>query len=642
MYDVDQDRNSSVNAPLIKAEERSFQPVNFAFEGIKYTVTALKGVKRTLLHDVSAFCLPGETLAIMGPSGSGKTTLLNIISKRRMKSKELEGDIMVNGHKVTKPTKKIFKRISGYVMQEDFLIGTLTVKETLVNAALLRLPKNMTYDDKMKRVDRALEVLSLRHIQDNRIGTQMARGVSGGERRRVSIAVELISSPPIMFLDEPTSGLDAKNSQSVCDTLLELKRRRHTVIFTIHQPRSHIFADFDRLLLLARGKVVYFGPASQAIDHFSRIGYGMTLQENPADFLVDQVTVDLQVKDELDKLDDMVESYDKSSLASDSKDKLLEITTCDGGKRDPRGKDSSKGYSCTIPEFLESTGAPRADAKPSPILQFTTLLRRNFVNSARDRTRIFSRIVVSTFQGILVGTTFYRLSENEDKVQDRINDLFFVCVFLFMMSYTILPRVIADRVLFLRERANGMYGTAPYFLAASVAALPLAFFPSMIYSTLVTFLSNLQSEVNRFFYFVLVCFLHSIAAESCILFVSCVSRSYDIAYSIVGGLFGVFVFFGGFAVTKDNIITMWKWAYWVSFFQYSFTGMMVNEFEGRNFDCSGVPANQCYFSDGDQVLSFYDIDNRDKWECIWILLGMIAAYRIGAYLALRFIIKEKS
>eukprot|EP00027_Filamoeba_sp_ATCC50430_P006942 CAMPEP_0168559412 /NCGR_PEP_ID=MMETSP0413-20121227/10509_1 /TAXON_ID=136452 /ORGANISM="Filamoeba nolandi, Strain NC-AS-23-1" /LENGTH=209 /DNA_ID=CAMNT_0008590637 /DNA_START=146 /DNA_END=772 /DNA_ORIENTATION=+ len=209
MYaEVDQDKNHSVNAPLIKAEERSFQPVNFAFEGINYTVTALKGVKRTLLNNVSGFCLPGETLAIMGPSGSGKTTLLNIVSKRRMKSKELEGDIMVNGHKVTKPTKKIFKRISGYVMQEDFLIGTLTVKETLINAALLRLPKNMTYEDKMKRVDRALEVLGLRHIQDNRIGTQMARGVSGGERRRVSIAVELISSPPIMFLDEPTSGLD--------------------------------------------------------------------------------------------------------------------------------------------------------------------------------------------------------------------------------------------------------------------------------------------------------------------------------------------------------------------------------------------------------------------------------------------------
>jgi ABC-type multidrug transport system ATPase subunit/ABC-type multidrug transport system permease subunit len=527
-------------------------------------------------------------------------------------------------------------------MQEDFLIGTLTVKETLINAALLRLPKNMSYEDKMKRVDRALEVLGLRHIQDNRIGTQMARGVSGGERRRVSIAVELISSPPIMFLDEPTSGLDAKNSQSVCDTLIELKRRRHTVIFTIHQPRSHIFAEFDRLLLLARGKVVYFGPASNCISYFTKLGHAPPLQENPADFLVDLVTIDLRDETEVQKLDDMVEAYDKSALASEGKDKIVEITSCDGGKRDPRGKDSSKGYACSIPEFLESTGAPRADAKPSPILQFTTLLKRNFINSGRDRTRIFSRIVVSTFQGILVGTTFYRLSEAEDKVQDRINDLFFVCVFLFMMSYTILPRVIADRVLFLRERANGMYGTAPYFLAASVAALPLAFFPSMIYSTLVTYLSNLQGGFNRFFYFVLICFLHSIAAESCILFVSCISRSYDIAYSIVGGIFGVFVFFGGFAVTKNNIITMWKWAYWVSFFQYSFTGMMVNEFEGRTFDCGSTPADKCYFSDGEQVLVFYDIDNRDKWQCIWILLGMIGAYRLGAYLSLRFIIKEKS
>jgi len=452
-----------------------------------------------------------------------------------------------------------------------------------------------------------------------------------------------------MFLDEPTSGLDSKNSQSVCDTLIELKRRRHTVIFTIHQPRSHIFAEFDKLLLLARGKVMYFGAASNALAYFSKLGQQVSLQENPADFLVDLVTIDLRDQVEVQKLEDFSNHYNQSQEFTATKEKIIELSSVSGGKRDSMRPQSKRGSfiehlkeeEALITEFREATGAPHADEKPNPITQFKVLLKRNFITVTRDRSRLFGRVVVSIFQGVMVGTTFFQLSDNEDQVIDRVNDLFFVCTFFFLLSYTILPRIIADRLLFLRERSNGMYGTWPYFLASTLAALPLCFLPSFAYSSLVAFLSDLQTSADRFFFWIFLTFLHAFCGESLIQFCSCISRSYDIAYAIVGAIFQVFLFFGGFAVTYSNILSMWKWAYWVSCYQYAFSGVMINEFEGREFDCGDKPPSECYFTDGETVLDYYDLDDRSKWACLWIVVAMICGYRFLAYLALRFIVKER-
>ncbi|KAJ3212142.1 hypothetical protein HDU67_004012 [Dinochytrium kinnereticum] len=241
--------------------------------------------KFVVLEGVSGCVRPGEVMAIMGGSGAGKSTLLDILGKRN-KSGIISGQILVNGKTMSHDE---YRSIIGYVDQEDTLMDTLTVYETIMYSALLRLPRTMSYESKKMRVEETMMELDIVHIANRRIGKAGSRGISGGEKRRVSIACELVTSPSILLLDEPTSGLDSYNAYNVIECLVSLARNyQRTVLFTIHQPRSNIYALFDHLVLLAKGRLVYSGPAQQqAIDHFSALGFNCPIGFNIADYLVD-------------------------------------------------------------------------------------------------------------------------------------------------------------------------------------------------------------------------------------------------------------------------------------------------------------------------------------------------------------------
>ncbi|KAL7749394.1 FAD-dependent urate hydroxylase [Sorochytrium milnesiophthora] len=250
-----------------------------AFRDVQYSIG-----DKSILHGVHGIVKPGQVLAIMGASGAGKSTFLDILAKRH-KSGSVSGEIMVNGKAVE---ANEYKRIVGYVDQEDTLMSTLTVEETIMYSALLRLPRNMSDEAKRARVQETMTELGILEIAQSRIGNSDVRGISGGEKRRVSIACELVTSPSILFLDEPTSGLDAYNAYNVVECLVNLARNfNRTVVFTIHQPRSNIYALFDQLLLLARGKMVYSGDAQTAVTHFSSLGFECPVGFNIADYLLD-------------------------------------------------------------------------------------------------------------------------------------------------------------------------------------------------------------------------------------------------------------------------------------------------------------------------------------------------------------------
>jgi ABC-type multidrug transport system ATPase subunit len=221
-------------------------------------------------------------MAVLGASGAGKSTFLDILA-RKSKSGAVGGQVLVNGRKVSTTE---YRRVVGFVDQEDTLMGTLTVYETVLYSALLRLPREMSFEDKRMRTLETMHELGIIGIRDSRIGESGRRSISGGEKRRVSIACELVTSPSILFLDEPTSGLDSYNAYNVVESLVQLARNyKRTVIFTIHQPQSNIVALFDKLLLLASGKVVYSGKAEKAQQYFEGIGCPCPPGFNIADYL---------------------------------------------------------------------------------------------------------------------------------------------------------------------------------------------------------------------------------------------------------------------------------------------------------------------------------------------------------------------
>lgn len=236
---------------------------------------------KVILHNIVGGVKPGEMLAMMGPSGSGKTTLLNILGGRGQGN--LSGNILYNDM----PYDKGMKRRTGFVTQDDVLYAHLTVKETLVYAALLRLPREFTKQEKIQRAEDVITELGLEKCKNTIIGGPFLRGVSGGEKKRVSIGHEMLIDPSLLLLDEPTSGLDSTIALKIIQTLQDLAKGGRTVITTIHQPSSIIFHMFDKLLLLSDGHILYYGHRSEAMSYFASVGFSPSYATNPADYLLD-------------------------------------------------------------------------------------------------------------------------------------------------------------------------------------------------------------------------------------------------------------------------------------------------------------------------------------------------------------------
>ncbi|PIK50797.1 putative ATP-binding cassette sub-family G member 2 isoform X2 [Apostichopus japonicus] len=210
--------------------------------------------------------------------------LLDVLAARK-EPKGLTGQVLIDG----KPLPKNFRLISGYVVQDDVIMGTLTVRENLAFSAALRLPEEITNEERKSRVDEVVIELGLTHCADTKVGTEFIRGVSGGERKRTNIGMELVIKPRVLFLDEPTTGLDASTANAVIHLLASLSKRGRTILFSIHQPRFKIFRLFDTMHLLSLGETVYHGPAEEALGYFSSIGYECQPHNNPPDFFLDVI-----------------------------------------------------------------------------------------------------------------------------------------------------------------------------------------------------------------------------------------------------------------------------------------------------------------------------------------------------------------
>ena len=251
-------------------------------------------VTKAILEDVSGHVEPGEFLAIMGPSGSGKTSLLNVLAGRAplAKGASLVGTITL-GKSGSERRHADIARFSAYVEQHDALFELSTTRETLLFAARLRLPE-LTLEQQRGRVAAVIDELGLTACADTLVGAESrVRGLSGGERKRVSIGVDLLRNPPLVFLDEPTSGLDSYQANNVVSTLRDLASNGHTVLCSIHQPRSSIYNMMDRIALLSRGRSAYFGPAGEPVsEYFAALGYAVPGAFNPADHFLDVISVD--------------------------------------------------------------------------------------------------------------------------------------------------------------------------------------------------------------------------------------------------------------------------------------------------------------------------------------------------------------
>lgn len=359
---------------------------------------------------------PGQFLAILGASGAGKTTLLNYLSgKDPSKNLKKEGQVLVNG--IDRESIDYGSYVA-YVQQDDVLYQTMTIRECLDFAARMRLPPSSDYEF---QVNQLLESLKLEKAAETKIGGPLVKGVSGGERKRCSIGVELITDPNLIFLDEPTTGLDSFTAQNVVEVLNALAIAGRTVICTIHQPSSEIFDIFDQIMLMAHGHVIYMNDASKAVNYFASIGEVCPSRTNPADFFMNMMSIEA-MEDPDDEDEDQLRRK-RTELEHKYEERILyfynqyenSALRCDPDSHHPEAKplareDEANHY------------------RPSLLRQFCLLLQRSLRNEIRIPISSYGNIMGYTVTGIIILLIFGYLGDDEQSIQGRTGILFSVVI----------------------------------------------------------------------------------------------------------------------------------------------------------------------------------------------------------------------
>jgi ABC-type multidrug transport system ATPase subunit len=417
-------------------------------DNLSYTITSrdwlFRPRRKKILDNVSCTIRPGRLVALMGESGSGKTTLLDILAMRNKRG-AVKGTVTAND----KPLRKWkgYKRLSAYVSQDDRLMGTLTVRESLMFAADVKIPGCVTNKEKRAIVDNVLQKLSIDHVAERRIGTATKRGISGGEKRRVSIAMELVHNPQVLFLDEPTSGLDAASAFEVCQYLKEMTSSGKTVVLSIHQPRSNIFNMFDDIILMNQGCVAYAGPAKDAASYFQAVtGKPCPSSYNPADYLLDVVFEARKKKEKLlmksrEEVDLLVEK--QQSDPSSSSDSIPDVELVDEKSLVYELKETTitsdpEITPTQIPLVYTTENDTGSTSKIDDLYPYATsftgqlkaLSRRSFLNFYRNISLLPTNLVGATIVGIILGAIFSgKLSTSLEDTQTKVG-IFFIEMFI--------------------------------------------------------------------------------------------------------------------------------------------------------------------------------------------------------------------
>ncbi|KAJ3248294.1 ATP-binding cassette sub- G member 2 [Chytriomyces hyalinus] len=565
------------------------------WSGVNYSVPFGKGkeaYQKQLLVNATGYVRQGQVVAIMGGSGAGKSTLLNTLAGRiaDQKGSELTGDILINGEARNPNT---WRNICSYVEQDDLMFTNLSVEETLTYAAKLRLPSKFSDAEKKEEVDKIIMQLNLNNCRKTWIGNSLVRGISGGERKRVSIGVELVTKPKILFLDEPTSGLDSSNALGILETIKRLAvERGMIVLMTIHQPRTEILDLFDKILLLSVGKTLWFGPTNDALVHFAEMGYPLPPKTNPSDFFLDVITLDGRTdearKISLERINKLHESYNTKygSHTSPFLSQLLKM-------------DTSQTWPLSWTQEL------------------AVLLNRNMKDLFRDKGAIGATIGQAIFLVLLMGFVFFRLDNDAAGVQSRVGFLFFICINqtfgVVMPAIGVFPTV---RTIFKRERAAGCYRASSCFIGKVISALPLCWTSSLLMSLPLYWMVGLQPDVTKYFTFVCLVLIHSTVALAMAYCIGSAVPNAQVGQILGPLIITVFLLFGGQLLNVGSVSWVFRWLQYISIIGYTYKGLMQNEFDGLSLKCS--PAMRCETYFGETVVAQFALESPTIWYCVLI------------------------
>lgn len=566
-----------------------------------------KPTSKEILKGVSGLVEPGQFVAIMGASGAGKTTLLNTLACRNSKSISTSGTIKINGKEISQSKMKL---VSAYVQQEDYFIGTMTVKEVMMFHANLRMDPKISAEEKLKKVEDILVILGLTKAQDTLVGfpTGKLRGISGGEKKRLSVGTELIMDPPLLFIDEPTSGLDSFMAENVVTLISKLAKANRTILCTIHQPASEIFQLFDRICLVSEGEIAYMGDTASGLDTFSSAGYPCKDNFNPADHFVFTLAIRPGSEETCrERCQHLIKHYKNSQFYSSMRDKL----------------DSSSDNAPLV--LIKDLSKERIQS--SLWVQIVENFRRSLTGTVRNPAYSKARVMQSIVIGLLMGLTFLNTQNDQNVAQNKSGALFNLIVyFTFNSIATQTMSIPGELPVIKREYQNGMYSTLPYFISKIISELPFVFGLPFVTMAICYFMIGFKKTF--------VAFLTNVAAYGGVSWVgtglgwlvATWTGDSNIAGALIAPLIMPFFLIGGFYQNDQSTPVFLEPIKYVSWFRYGFSMMMSNEFSDSQISCD---RDRCDFVNGTDVLERFSLSPEEVW---WP--NMVALVTIGGVLCL--------
>ncbi|KAJ1423014.1 P-loop containing nucleoside triphosphate hydrolase protein [Ochromonadaceae sp. CCMP2298] len=590
------------------------------FKNVDYSVTSKHDGETTieLLRGVSGCVLPGEMCALMGASGAGKSTLLDVLAMRKSTG-IVEGLITYNGSATMTS--------SAYVMQDNAHMGILTVRESIHYAAELRLSEHMSKEAKAKRVAKIIDILGLQKVADSILGTSEVRGISGGQLKRVSIGVEIVSLPDLMFLDEPTTGLDSSISLEVMSAVRNLANQNRTVVCTIHQPSEDTYALFDSLLLLAEGRVIYFGQAKGVVNYFASSPFAFPHKDgsNPAEYLVAVGGGFIPAADG--------RTITGGELAA------YYSTTPDAAAASESHQEIKDGLVLPAAVMSDTLQGAEDSQQDTPLLageyytsfwySLKVLLRRRLLVMRKDPAPVLGPMGRDFAVGIFYGSVYFQLDTGEgcDETcyNDRLSLIFFSLMLMFMGQLDMVSFLVDDRLVYYRERGAKTYGPLAYWLSLWVPQVPILPFNVILYCMTVYPMCGLrEGRFGVFFIFMLT------AAYVCLFtayIVASVAPSTEVALAYYP-LIGLFtMLYAGYAIYIPDLQSWQRtWLPFLNFYRWAFQGMVLNEFQHN----SDLPESHQYISD----LGFDTVSIGGSYALLLLFLSVFCG---TLYLVLKYV-----
>ncbi|XP_027173135.1 ABC transporter G family member 22 isoform X2 [Coffea eugenioides] len=592
-------------------------PIYLKFTDVSYKIV-IKGVTSTIekdiLNGITGSVNPGEVLALMGPSGSGKTTLLSLLGGR-LRGATTGGSVTYNDQ----PYSKFLKSRIGFVTQDDVLFPHLTVKETLTFAAQLRLPSILTKQQKEQRAVDVIYELGLERCQDTMIGGSFVRGVSGGERKRVCIGNEIIINPSLLFLDEPTSGLDSTTALRIVELLQDIAEAGKTVITTIHQPSSRLFHKFDKLILLGKGNLLYFGKAAEAMVYFSSVGCSPLIAMNPAEFLLDLANGNLNDVSVPSELEDRVQLGNSETETRNGRPSPTIVHEYLVESYETRVAENEKKkilVPLQIDEAIKSqVCSKKREWGASWFEQYSILFWRGLKERRHD---YFSwlRITQVLATAVILGMLWWQSgSDNPKELQDQAGLLFFISVFWgFFPVFTAIFTFPQERAMLSKERAADMYRLSAYFVARTTSDIPLDLLLPVLFLLVVYFMAGLRLNAGSFFLTVVTVFLCIVAAQGFGLAIGATLMDLKKSTTLASVTVMTFMLAGGYFVKEVPVFI--SWLRYLSFNYHTYKLLLKVQYEHISHTIEGIRIDS----------GFKEVS---------VLAAMVVGYRLLAYVSLR-------